>query len=64
VVVGQMGSSPRLGYGHSCWGSPSLPKVLRMKKPYVIHLDKDTSKGLSVEAVIDTQGMQQSFDKS
>jgi hypothetical protein len=35
-----------------------------MKKPYVIHLDKDTSKGLSVEAVIDTQGMQQSFDKS
>jgi hypothetical protein len=39
-------------------GSPSLPKVLRMKKPFVIHFDKDTSKELSAEAVADTQEIQ------
>jgi hypothetical protein len=32
-----------------------------MKKPFLIHFDKDTSKKLSVEAVTDTQEMQQSF---
>lgn len=37
------------------WGSPSLPKVIRMKKSYVIYFDKDTSKELSAKAVTDTQ---------
>jgi hypothetical protein len=46
-----------------CWGSPSLRKVLRMKKSFVIHFDKDTSKELSAEAVTDMQKKQQSFDK-
>jgi hypothetical protein len=45
------------------WGSPSLPKVLRMKKPFVIHFDKDTSKELSAKIITDTHEMQQSFDK-
>jgi hypothetical protein len=47
-----------------CWRSPSLPNVLKMKKLSMIHLDKDMSKGLSAETMTDTQGMQQSFDKS
>jgi hypothetical protein len=29
-----------------CWESPSLPKVLRIKKSIVIHFDKDTLKEL------------------
>jgi hypothetical protein len=47
----------------NCWGSHSLLKVLRMKKSFVIHIDKYMSKELSVEAVTDTQEMQRSFGK-
>jgi hypothetical protein len=41
-------------------GSSSLPKVLNMKKPFLIH----HAKGPNVEVVTNTQGMQQSFDKN
>jgi hypothetical protein len=35
-----------------------------MKKSFVIHFDKDTSKEPSAEAVTDTQEIQRSFDKN
>jgi hypothetical protein len=35
-----------------------------LKKPFVIHFDKDTSKELSAEAVTDMQEIQQSFGKN
>jgi hypothetical protein len=48
----------RSGVSQICWGSPSLSKVLRMKKSFVIHSDKDTLKELSAEVVTDTQKIQ------
>jgi hypothetical protein len=47
-----------------CWGSRSLPKVLRVKKPFQKPSLIRYVEGLNAEAVIDAQGMQQSFDES
>jgi hypothetical protein len=48
--------APQRGY---CWGS-SLLKVLRMKET----IFDGYVKGLNAEAMADTQGVQQSFDKN